>query len=238
MATIFHSCGTRSSAGHVRDPTEATSSARLLRQGACATAHLPHTARTLRPASTSFSAVLRHSRPTRGLRISPRAVVVAVSSADDIPQVAVEGDVVSIHYVCKDESGEVLESSTESHPEGLSFEIGAGDVTGNPFFQGFDAAVRGLSVGQVVQLEASGGEWQKDLVFTVPRDHEEMQRLDGRYKNQGGVKEGAILELANGAKALILKVSPEAVTLDANNMLAGKKLLIDIELLEISKFSA
>ena len=29
--------------------------------------------------------------------------------------------------------------------------------------------------------QASGGEWNKDLLFTVPREHEEMQRLEGRY---------------------------------------------------------
>ena len=33
----------------------------------------------------------------------------------------------------------------------------------------------------------------------VPRDHEEVIRLEGRYKNQGGLKEGMVVELANGA---------------------------------------
>jgi len=31
-------------------------------------------------------------------------------------------------------------------------------------------------------LQISGGEWQKDLLFTVPRDHPEVERLEGRYK--------------------------------------------------------
>ncbi len=30
--------------------------------------------------------------------------------------------------------------------------------------------------------QASGGEWNKDLLFNVPRQHEEVQRLEGRYK--------------------------------------------------------
>ena len=42
-----------------------------------------------------------------------------------------------------------------------------------------------------------------------------------------------MLELSNGGKALILKVTDEAVTLDANNMLAGKRLLFELELLDI-----
>lgn len=52
-----------------------------------------------------------------------------------MPQVVVEGDIVRIHYVCLAEDGEVLESSRDEGEEGISFEVGAGDVTGNPFFQ-------------------------------------------------------------------------------------------------------
>eukprot|EP00983_Pelagomonas_calceolata_P075912 1153215-Pelagomonas_calceolata.AAC.4 len=29
---------------------------------------------------------------------------------------------------------------------------------------------------------ATGGEWKADLLFAVPRDHPEMQRLEGKYK--------------------------------------------------------
>jgi hypothetical protein len=31
-------------------------------------------------------------------------------------------------------------------------------------------------------LQISGGEWQRDLLFVVPRDHPEIERLEGRYK--------------------------------------------------------
>ena len=30
--------------------------------------------------------------------------------------------------------------------------------------------------------KASGGEWNKELLFVVPIDHPEIQRLQGRYK--------------------------------------------------------
>ena len=30
--------------------------------------------------------------------------------------------------------------------------------------------------------QAEGNEWKRDLLFEVPREHPEMQRLDGRYK--------------------------------------------------------
>lgn len=30
--------------------------------------------------------------------------------------------------------------------------------------------------------QASGGEWRQELLFSVPIDHPEVQRLQGRYK--------------------------------------------------------
>lgn len=49
-------------------------------------------------------------------------------------------------------------------------------------WQAFDGAVRGLGVGESVEIEISGGDWQSELLFTVPRDHPEVERLEGRYK--------------------------------------------------------
>jgi hypothetical protein len=64
----------------------------------------------------------------------------------------------------------------------MAFEVGAGEIVGNALFQAFDGALRGLGVGEAVELQLDGGEWQRDLLFTVPRDHPEVQRLEGRYK--------------------------------------------------------
>lgn len=50
------------------------------------------------------------------------------------PHVAMEGDTVTIHYVCRDEEGNVVDDSSWSE-DPVSFEVGAGEVTGNPLFQ-------------------------------------------------------------------------------------------------------
>jgi hypothetical protein len=42
--------------------------------------------------------------------------------------------------------------------------------------------VRGLGVGEVVEVEMSGGDWRPELLFSVPRSHPEVERLEGRYK--------------------------------------------------------
>ncbi|DBA84373.1 TPA: hypothetical protein ACH3X2_006223 [Trebouxia sp. C0005] len=111
----------------------------------------------------------------------------AASSSDSLgttaeaeARVAVEGDTVTVHYKCMNPKGEIVETSDSNEP--LTFEIGAGEIFGNKMFQAFDAGVRGLRIGEKTYLEASGGEWNKDLLFNVPRQHEEVQRLEGRYK--------------------------------------------------------
>lgn len=36
--------------------------------------------------------------------------------------------------------------------------------------------------GQACLVQAEGGEWKQELLFVVPRDHEEIERLENRYK--------------------------------------------------------
>lgn len=153
------------------------------------------------------------------------------TTAEAEARVAVEGDTVTVHYKSMNPKGEIVETSDSNEP--LTFEVGAGEVFGNKMFQAFDAGVRGLHIGEKTYLEASGGEWNKDLLFNVPRQHEEVQRLEGRYKNVGGLKEGLVVELTNGSNAMILDVKDDVVQLDANNMMAGQILMFELELVSI-----
>ncbi|BDA47526.1 probable FKBP-type peptidyl-prolyl cis-trans isomerase MJ0 [Coccomyxa sp. Obi] len=148
------------------------------------------------------------------------------------PQVAMDGDTVVIHYICRDEEGNVVDDSADSE-DPVSFEVGAGEITGNPLFQAFDEAIRGLPLGSTTILEAKGGDWKRELFFEVPRDHEEMLRLEGRYKNQGGLQDGLVVELSNGASAMVVAVTDTVVKIDANNMMAGKRRIFEVTLLSI-----
>ncbi|KAF6265583.1 hypothetical protein COO60DRAFT_863334 [Scenedesmus sp. NREL 46B-D3] len=155
------------------------------------------------------------------------------------PVVVVEGDIVTFHMTCADADGKVLETTkdTSKENEPMAFEVGAGDIISNPLFQAFDGALRGLAIGESVELQISGGEWQKELLFVVPREHPEIERLEGRYKNLGGLHEGLAVELANGSMAVVVEAGPEQVKLDANNMMAGKTLLFTLEVLSIDSSS-
>lgn len=44
------------------------------------------------------------------------------------------------------------------------------------------ANVNACMAASGVLLQAQGGPWQEELLFKVPREHAEVQRLEGRYK--------------------------------------------------------
>lgn len=144
---------------------------------------------------------------------------------------------VTIHFTAKSEDGKVVESTRDAD-EPLTFEIGAGEIISNPIFRAFDGAVRGLGVGEEVEMEIHGGDWKPELLFTVPRDHPEVERLEGRYKNVGGLAEGLVIELANGSAAVVLEVGDDAVKIDANNIGAGKTLVFRLEVMGIQRGQA
>lgn len=151
------------------------------------------------------------------------------------PQVVEVGDMVDVHFCLKTETGAVLQSSEGQEP--LTFEVGAGQVMGNPLFQGFDAAVRGLAVGETFVFQSVAGERREELVFDVPSDHEEMLRLESEAEsqNEGPLEPGSIVVLANGNPAVIMSMDEKFVRIDANHPLAGTTLVFEVEVASINK---
>ena len=133
--------------------------------------------------------------------------------------VAGEGDQVAVHYTGTLDSGEEFDSSRGSEP--LSFVVGDGRM-----IAGFDAAVRGMSVGEsrTVRMEPAEayGERRDELVLTFP-----ISQLPE------GVGEGGSVLFTNGGQGVILEVTGETFTVDANHRLAGQALTFEIELVSI-----
>ncbi|CAI5486971.1 unnamed protein product [Closterium sp. Naga37s-1] len=147
--------------------------------------------------------------------------------------VAREGDMVNVKFVCKTLDGEVLHAS--GNDDVLTFEVGAGNFVGNPLFKGFDEAVKGLAVGQSRTVQSAPMAKTDEMIFRVPKDHEEIQRLT---KEQGGeLKAGAVVVLANGGPAEILEVGKDFVVIDANHPLAEQIIEFEVELVSISEHS-
>jgi FKBP-type peptidyl-prolyl cis-trans isomerase 2 len=136
------------------------------------------------------------------------------------------GDTVKVHYTGTLDDGTQFDSSAGREP--LAFILGSGQVIG-----GFDAAVAGMSVGDVktVTIPAADayGAHDPQRVQQVPRAAipPEIELHPGLMLSAQG---------PNG-QALSFKVTAfddEQVTVDGNHPLAGQDLTFALELVEIA----
>jgi len=138
---------------------------------------------------------------------------------------------VSLEYSIRTESGEELQSSKKTGP--MTFKVGVGQTVQNPLFQGIDDQVIGLRIGEAKFLNMTGPSWDPELLFKVPANHPEIERLQRRYSAEGGLREGEYVELVNGATALVMKMTDEEVMLDCNSAFAGNSCSIEFEVMKI-----
>ena len=138
-------------------------------------------------------------------------------SVGDPDRVVQPGDAISVHYVGTLDDGEQFDSSRDGG-QPLSFVVAAGQM-----IAGFDAAVRGMKLGEVktVRIDAvdAYGERTEDRVITVAI---------------GGVPEGTAvgdeLSAPTGQRFVVLEVTETEVRLDGNHHLAGQALTFEIEI--------
>lgn len=139
---------------------------------------------------------------------------------------ASKGSTVKVHYTGRLTSGEEFDSSAGREP--LEFEVGAGMM-----IKGFDNAVVGMSVGDkktiTIPPHEGYGESNPEMIIDFPRD---------RFPAEMVPEAGMQLNMSNGAgqnfPVTIVEVKEDSVTLDANHFLAGKDLIFDIEIVEVS----
>lgn len=137
-----------------------------------------------------------------------------------------QGDSVKINYTGKFEDGTVFDSSDGREP--LAFTIGGGQV-----ILGFEEAVLGMSPGDsknvTIPVDKAYGQRNDDLVMPVPKS---------QVPPDLNPEVGQMLEMGapNGELLMVrvTEITDEQIVLDANPPLAGKNLVFDIELVEIS----
>ena len=139
---------------------------------------------------------------------------------------AKEGDTVKIHYTGSLEDGTVFDSSQGRDP--LAFTIGSGQV-----IPGFEEAVTGMAPSEkknvTIPVDKAYGPRNEELVIEVPRNQvppDLEPEVGQKLQMQGPNNQMIVVEVKN--------VTEEQVVLDANPPLAGKDLIFDIELVEIS----
>ena len=135
------------------------------------------------------------------------------------------GKSVKLNYTGKFENGDVLDTSLVEGREPLKTVLGQGNL-----IPGFEKGLLGMSEGEsktinIDPVEAYG-EYLDGLVTKV----EKKQVPDT-------VKVGDMLQSQSDRGVMnvtVTEVTDEGVTLDANHPLAGKKLVFDVEVLEIT----
>lgn len=146
------------------------------------------------------------------------------------------GDRVKINFVGTLSDGSVFDSTYEEDcgEEGCGCESGPMELElgAEEFFPEVEEALVGLAVGDKVAVaipaEEAFGEYDSELVFTVPRS---------QFPPDVVPEVGDDLELLDdegeGMVVTVIEMTESDVTLDANHPLAGEDLCFEVELVEV-----
>jgi len=136
-----------------------------------------------------------------------------------------EGASVSVNYTGRLEDGTIFDTSIQEGREPLTATLGQGQL-----IPGFENGLMGMSVGEKrtveIEPEQAYGEINPQLVSEVPLD-----------RVPEGVKVGDQLQGQNQygpVNVVVREVREDAVVLDMNHPLAGKKLIFDLEVVSVN----
>jgi len=135
------------------------------------------------------------------------------------------GDTVTVNYTGKLEDGTIFDSSLVEGREPLNVTLGQGQL-----IKGFENGLLGMSVGESKSIEIESedayGEYLDYLVQEVPLS-----------QMPGDVEVGTQLfsQTEMGPVNFVVKeIKNDSVILDANHPLAGKKLVFDLQLIDLN----
>ena len=140
---------------------------------------------------------------------------------------ASEGQRVSVSYVGSFDDGEVFDSTASHGGTPLVFVVGDGKV-----IPGFDLAVRDMEVGQTksvaIEPKDAYGEYDEKLVQTISRD--EAGQLGDQLKDCVGQYVALQDGMGRIQEVKVVSADDDAIVLDFNGRMAGKRLNFEITL--------
>ncbi|MBC7554761.1 MAG: peptidylprolyl isomerase [Taibaiella sp.] len=136
-----------------------------------------------------------------------------------------KGDTVNVHYHGTLIDGSTFDSSNGREP--LQFIAGTGQV-----IKGFDDAVMGMETGDKktvnIPVNEAYGERNEDMIMEHP-----ISEFPADMKPEIGMELQMGDDAGNVFPVVIVEVTEESVSLDANHPLAGHDLTFEIELVSI-----
>ncbi len=131
---------------------------------------------------------------------------------------------VTVHYTGKLEDGTIFDSSIEAGRDPLQAKLGEGQL-----IPGFENGLIGMSTGDkktiTIEPQDAYGEPNDQYITEISKD-----------MIPEGVEVGAMLQ-ANGPNGtfnvVVKQINESTVVLDANHPLAGKKLIFDLEVVNV-----
>ncbi|MCP4994182.1 MAG: peptidylprolyl isomerase [Gammaproteobacteria bacterium] len=140
------------------------------------------------------------------------------------------GSAVTLNYVSRDASGEIIDSSDEDGP--IKYIHGTEDL-----IPGLEKALEGKTTGEKlsvhVPVEEGYGPHDKKLVESVPRKNfEGVDDISSGMQFQTDMDDGTPMIVT------VVSVTSKEVTIDGNHPLAGKALDFDLEIIEVHEASS
>jgi len=134
------------------------------------------------------------------------------------------GDKIKVNYVGKYENGEIFDSSIQEGREPLNAEVGKRQL-----IKGFEDALIGMTIGEKKTVEIppkdAYGEFSNELIVEVTKDRLPKDVQIGQTL-QSNTPKGPVV-------VTVVEIKENVVVLDANHPLSGKKLIFDLEIMEI-----
>lgn len=136
------------------------------------------------------------------------------------------GDVILLHYTVRLKEGDVIETSRNRNP--LPVRVGSGDL-----IEGLDEALIGMQPGETktvnIEPKKGYGNYNENLFKEIPYDN-----LPDDLIPRKGIQLFLIDKKRKALPVIIKEITEKSIKVDANHPLAGKSLVFELQLVEIS----
>ena len=134
-----------------------------------------------------------------------------------------EGSKVKVHYTGKLEDGKVFDTTIDKEP----IEVVLGEGT---LIKGFENGLMGMKDGEKKTIDVEPKDAYGDYV------EGRIQEVE-KSKLPEDIKVGMVLQATSEAGSMVIlikEIKEDTAIIDANHPLAGKKLIFDLEVVEVS----